>query len=310
MRWAIEPLVELPIGKTFALPTSNGRDSTLGRWINTHDLTVSFAGGLRFWVWDDLASVSVYFSQPLTNATGFIHVRGSNFEYPVSSVRRPYPGFSLGLLGDTLWLGFDYQELINGETAGHIDSNFGPSALVSRSWSMTVGLATVNTVRWGLGTAASKAESDKRTKAAEDQIEVATKAASDATQATTDATKATGEATNAAMKATAAKIAETNAANAQDGAGDNTAAAAAITAKEAKDDAQKAIDKAKSNVLIAQAMINTAKAQIARAREKAAGSDLGEQKRKNIEDADRAVEDAETKVKAAAKIVDEILTDA
>jgi hypothetical protein len=258
-RWALEPLVELPIGKTFALPSSTGV-STLGRWINTHDVTISFAGGLRFWMWDDLISFSTYFSQPLTNSSGTIHVPGSDFDYAVSNVRRPYPGMAIGLMGDTLWLGFDYQELVNGDSSNHLDPHYAPSALVSRSWSLTIGLATVNTVRWGIGTAASK-------KQVQTQEALVKELVAGAESTATDAAKSAAIAETAA---TTAVDAVTKAADAAKTPAQPDAAKAAInTAKSSLAQARQALE-------LAKAKTDAAKAKASLAKDKASDAQVGD----------------------------------
>lgn len=146
--FGLEPLVELPIGKTFAITGHNS--GALGAWIDSHDLSVSFSGGLRFWFDYDMFSVSLYFSEPLNNLKT-LHVAGSSFDYPASNIRRPYPGIALGFLGDTLWLGFDYQDLVNGDTPQHADPNYPLDAPVSQAVSVTIGLATITAIRNGIG---------------------------------------------------------------------------------------------------------------------------------------------------------------
>jgi hypothetical protein len=163
-KWAIEPLAELPVGKTFAL--WRGTQTALGDWIDSHDITVSLTGGLRMWLCWDMLSISLYFSAPLGNANETIHVKGSTFEYPTSNIRRPFPGLALGLLGDTVWMGLDYQELLNGDSVGHADTNYALNASVSHAWSLTVGLATITTLRSGLGLATTGAKAKANTGAA------------------------------------------------------------------------------------------------------------------------------------------------
>ena len=156
--FAVELLVELPVGKTFALGSTN----SLSNWINSHNLDAKLAGGLRFWGFHDWASISVYSSAPLTEGGQTVYVPGSEYEHPTSNIRRPYPGLALGLFGDSLWIGFDYQKLVNGDTRSRSDVNYAPNQTIAEAWSVTVGLATVTGIRSGLGAAnaASKKSTD------------------------------------------------------------------------------------------------------------------------------------------------------
>ncbi len=48
-KYGLEPLVELPVGKTF---TSNGLGA-LANFENSHDISATFTAGLRFWILHD-----------------------------------------------------------------------------------------------------------------------------------------------------------------------------------------------------------------------------------------------------------------
>ncbi|WP_437960337.1 hypothetical protein WME76_12295 [Sorangium sp. So ce119] len=192
-KWAIEPLVELPIGKTFVLPRIGGGASTLGGWINAHDVSLTFNAGLRFWVFWDWVSVSIYMSQPLLSGERTIHVPGSKYEHPASNIRRPYPGLALGLLGDSLWLGLDYQELLNGDAADRSDRNYARNQRISSALSLTVGIAAATSLRNGIGTSlAARAASDrKKAEAAETKAEEERKKAESALKAAQELAKVT-----------------------------------------------------------------------------------------------------------------------
>jgi hypothetical protein len=85
----IEPLVELPIGKSFAMGCT-----TLSDWVNNHDIRVDLAAGLRIWFFRDVVSFSVYLSKPLNDSP--VRLEGSPFVYPGAAIRRPYPGAAFG----------------------------------------------------------------------------------------------------------------------------------------------------------------------------------------------------------------------
>ena len=154
----IEPLVELPIGKTFSF-NSGG----LADYVNNTDVGLTFNAGLRVWIFQDWISFSIYLSQPLTPKDSLIRVAGSSFEYPASYVRRPYPGLGIGLLFDTLWIGIDRDELHNGSSAAGSSFNpeFAPNAMISGAWTFTVAIQPFTMFRTGIGTLLSHKEKEK-----------------------------------------------------------------------------------------------------------------------------------------------------
>jgi hypothetical protein len=150
-KFAFEPLVELPIGKTVAFPGSG-----LGRFINGNDVSLSFNAGVRFWVAWDWVSFAVYFSKPILPADQVIHVMGSPYAYPATGVRRPLPGVGLGLFGDILWVGFDYDQLRNGN-GDQRDPLFPANSIVSRAFVVSFAIAPITALRTGIGSAVSRA---------------------------------------------------------------------------------------------------------------------------------------------------------
>lgn len=153
----VEPLVELPIGKSFALS-----DSSLTDYVNNHDLRVDLAAGVRVWLFRDVVSLSLYISKPLTDAR--VRLKGSRFVYPASSVRRPYPGVALGLLFDSIWVGFDRDELRNGDgqDGTSINPDFPPNEAISSTWTLTVALQPVTAFRTAIGTAVQATKGDPK----------------------------------------------------------------------------------------------------------------------------------------------------
>lgn len=149
----IEPLVELPVGKSFAIG-----HTSLSDWVNNHELHVDLAAGIRVWMFRDVVSFSMYLSKPLSDTP--VRLEGSSFVYPGSSIRRPYPGAALGLLFDSIWIGFDRDELRNGDsqtnrdaTGGSLNSAYPPNEVISSSWTVTVALQPVTAFRTAIGTA-------------------------------------------------------------------------------------------------------------------------------------------------------------
>lgn len=151
----IEPLVELPIGKSFSLSSS-----ALGNYTNNHDIRVDLAAGVRVWLFRDIVSLSVYISKPLTDAR--VRLEGSSFVYPASAIRRPYPGVAVGALFDTLWFGFDRDELRNGDGQDPAARNpaFPPNSVVSSNWTLTVSLQPVTAFRTAIGTGVQATKQD------------------------------------------------------------------------------------------------------------------------------------------------------
>lgn len=145
----IEPLVELPVGKSMALS-----NSALSDYVNNHDIQVDLAAGIRIWFFRDVFSLSVYLSRPLTDAR--VRLEGSDYVYPASAIRRPYPGIAVGLLWDTIWFGFDREELRNGDGEDSTSTNpdFPPNELISSAWTLTIALQPVTAFRTAIGAAA------------------------------------------------------------------------------------------------------------------------------------------------------------
>ncbi len=144
----IEPLVELPIGIAFSVD-----QSSLSDYVNNHDIRVDLAAGARVWLFRDVVSLSVYISKPLIDSS--IRLTGSNFVYPGASVRRPLPGFALGFLFDSIWLGFDRNELRNGDgnDSSAANPDFAPNSVISSAWTVTLALQPVTAFRAAIGTA-------------------------------------------------------------------------------------------------------------------------------------------------------------
>jgi len=152
-KYGLEPLVELPVGKTF---TSNGLGA-LANFENSHDISATFTAGLRFWILHDAISFSIYLSKPLFAQHGTLRVAGSPFEYGEQNVRRPYPGLALGFLADVIWIGMDIDELRNGDTDTTRDPNFPRNAVVSRAPVFTIALSPITLTRNALGNVTSAA---------------------------------------------------------------------------------------------------------------------------------------------------------
>jgi hypothetical protein len=144
----IEPLLELPVGKSFSLG-----GTSLADYVNNNDIRIDLAAGIRLWAFQDWVSLSVYISKPLTDAP--VRIAGSSFVYPGKSIRRPYPGVALGLLFDSLWIGFDRDELRNGGAGDNsvFNPEYPPNTVVSSSWTLTLALLPVTAFRSAIGSA-------------------------------------------------------------------------------------------------------------------------------------------------------------
>lgn len=147
----IEPLVELPFGQSFGLSNSGLND-----YVNNHELHVDLAAGVRVWLFRDVISVSMYMSKPLSDSR--VRLEGSPFVYPASAIRRPFPGFALGALFDSIWIGFDRDELRNGDgqEGSTLNPDFPPNKVISSTWTLTIALQPVTAFRTAIGTAALK----------------------------------------------------------------------------------------------------------------------------------------------------------
>lgn len=141
-RYGIEPIAELPVGKTFSIVKGS-----LADFENSHDISASLAAGIRVWFAYDLISIALYFSKPIISADAKIRLPGSSFEYSTANIRTPYPSIGVGLFGDMIWIGIDYDELHNGDSDTNRDLNYGRNFTVSRAVTITIGLATISTAR-------------------------------------------------------------------------------------------------------------------------------------------------------------------
>jgi len=97
-------------------------------------------------------SISLYFSKPLFAGDSKIRLQGSAFAYSSANVHRPLPGIGLGLFGDLLWIGFDYDQLRNGDTDQTRDLNYPRNFVVSDGWTVTVGIEPITAARSAVGT--------------------------------------------------------------------------------------------------------------------------------------------------------------
>ena len=146
----IEPLVELPVGKAFALGTPSFADH-----INNHGFRVELTAGLRVWVFRDLISFSIYLSTPLSDET--VRLDGIDATFPGSAIHRPYPGVAVGLLYDFLWIGFDHDQLRNGDGSQNSGYTplYPPNAVISSTTVVTFAIQPITAVRTLLGAVAN-----------------------------------------------------------------------------------------------------------------------------------------------------------
>ncbi|HRG96615.1 MAG TPA: hypothetical protein PLR99_10220 [Polyangiaceae bacterium] len=144
-KYGVEPMLDLPIGASVSFG-----DSGLGAFANSADLSISFTAGVRFWMFYDLVSLSMFFGKPVFNGRSTIQLSGSGYEHPVSSIRRIGPSFALGLANDIVFIGGGYDVLINGSGTSR-DLNFGPNEVLSRALTLTLGLAPFTAVRNVMG---------------------------------------------------------------------------------------------------------------------------------------------------------------
>jgi hypothetical protein len=149
--FAVEPLADIPIGKTFVVADRG----SLGTFINNHSASATLTAGIRVWALYDLASLSMYLSKPVFTTEDHIRVHGSAYEQPITRVKQPYPGIALGLLADALWIGFDINELHNGSDDNDRDPRYTRDAVISRAFTWTVAISPITLARNGLGTIAS-----------------------------------------------------------------------------------------------------------------------------------------------------------
>lgn len=144
-RYAFEPMLELPIGATFAIG-----DNALTRFNNANEITIQFSAGLRFWFADDLVSFAIFFAKPIYTSDAKLRIPGSAFEHPTTSIRRLGPSFGFGFFGDMVFLGAGWDELTNATSSGLGDPNYAPNQVLARSLTINIGLAPFAAIRNGV----------------------------------------------------------------------------------------------------------------------------------------------------------------
>lgn len=149
--WAIEPLAELPVGAMMAVP-----NSALAKFINGNDISVTFTAGVRFWLLWDWFSLDIHLSKPLYPSDKTIRLSSTGAEYDASSVRRVVPGLGIGLVGDVLWLGVDYDQLRHRPVVDGALDPFKPNDVITGAVVFTVAIAPVAAFRNGIGALKSR----------------------------------------------------------------------------------------------------------------------------------------------------------
>ena len=147
-RYALEPVLDLPIGLTWAI--GNG---VLARHVNSNGLDVRLNAGVRFWAEYDLVSIAVLLFQPSLTSPREIHYPGLEQPLGNEAIRRPYPSLAIGFVGDILLLTLSYDQLRNVRSNGGHDPNFLPNEVLSRAFTFGLYLAPITTARNGLGVA-------------------------------------------------------------------------------------------------------------------------------------------------------------
>jgi hypothetical protein len=147
-QYAVEPVVDLPIGIAFAVG-----GGSLTSYLNANKLSIEFNAGLRFWFWHDRLSVMIFFSKPVLETGDRIRLEGSEFEHPTSSVHRPYPNIGFGFFGDLLQVGIAYDVLVNGDARSDRDPSYRPNQVLSQALIITIGFSTVLTARTAIAEA-------------------------------------------------------------------------------------------------------------------------------------------------------------
>lgn len=147
----IEPLVELPVGKSFALGSGSLNDH-----VNNFGFKVELAAGLRVWLFRDFLSFAVYLSTPLSSER--VRLAGIPTSFPSSSIHRTYPGIAIGILYDTIWIGFDHDELRNGDgsESGAYSPLFAANSVIAGATVVTVAIQPITAVRALFGTLGTK----------------------------------------------------------------------------------------------------------------------------------------------------------
>ncbi|MEZ4234410.1 MAG: hypothetical protein R3B89_34870 [Polyangiaceae bacterium] len=146
-KYAVEPVVDLPIGMYWAL--GNG---SLANHINGNQLQLSLTAGFRYWFAYDVMSIGLIFAQPSLTNQGSISTPYSDAKYPPSAVSRPFPTLMLGLWGDVFMATVSYDQLRNrGPNGEALDPNYRDDEVLSRTITIGIAFNFVATARNALG---------------------------------------------------------------------------------------------------------------------------------------------------------------
>jgi hypothetical protein len=141
-QYAIEPIVDLPIGLSWAVGSGG-----LANYINGNRIDVSVSAGIRVWFAYDIASFGVLLARPSLTNTTRIYTEYSDKVFTSNSVNRPYPTLVLGLWGDIFSITASYDQLRNTDGSNPVDSRFLPNEVLSRAFVFGISINTITAAR-------------------------------------------------------------------------------------------------------------------------------------------------------------------
>lgn len=145
-KYAFEPILELPIGLTWAVG-----NNTLSNHINSAGLDVRFNAGIRYWFQYDWASIGVLFFEPTLTSPRSVEFPSISEPLGSDAIRRPYPTLVLGIAADLILLTLSYDTLRNVTASGDHDPNYLPNEILARTYTFGLYLAPLTAARNGIG---------------------------------------------------------------------------------------------------------------------------------------------------------------
>jgi hypothetical protein len=148
-KYAIEPILDLPIGISWAL--GNG---SLANYINANRFDVTVSAGIRLWFSYDVASIGVLIARPSLSNKATIQFEYSPATFTEASVTRPFPTLVFGFAGDVFMITASYDQLRNTDGSGMaVDPNYLPNEVLSRAFVFGLSINPFTAARNAVGAA-------------------------------------------------------------------------------------------------------------------------------------------------------------
>ncbi len=154
--FAIEPVVELPVSKYWALG-----EGGLARNINNSGLELALHAGVRFWFAYDFLSVGVLLADPKLTRQEDFTIDASEATFSQKSVSRPWPTLIVGFFADVVSLTMSYDQLRNTDGSHAVDNRYRENEVLSRTLTFGLTINTFTAMRNAFGAAKAEKKESK-----------------------------------------------------------------------------------------------------------------------------------------------------